>query len=335
MKIIHKLEMELTERGLAQKIDVVQGDCNTRILELSLRSNGEEWPVPEGVTVRLRYCKSDGTKGIYDTLPDGSTAWSVEGNCVTISLAPQMLTAPGMVLAQVVLIGGTAELAAFAVQIHVERNPAAGAMESEDYLNMLQWMETELDRLLQEAKESGEFNGPQGPQGPEGPEGPQGPQGEAAEPIFTYATNAGYTGTEEEFQEMLITPCLPVTGGTMQGEVNMGGQKLTGLATPTADTDAATKAYADTKFRWSYATLRTANWSSTAPYSITVGISGAKYDDYIRLLPSYTGALETDLKLKKAWDCVTYATASTNSITVVCLEEKPTVNLTVLVELMR
>lgn len=38
---------------------------------------------------------------------------------------------------------------------------------------------------------------------------------------------------------------LRVEGGTMRGNIAMGGKKVTGLGTPTADSDAATKAYAD------------------------------------------------------------------------------------------
>ena len=38
---------------------------------------------------------------------------------------------------------------------------------------------------------------------------------------------------------------LPLAGGTMTGELAMGTNKITGLGTPTANTDAATKAYVD------------------------------------------------------------------------------------------
>jgi len=38
---------------------------------------------------------------------------------------------------------------------------------------------------------------------------------------------------------------LPLAGGTMSGAIAMGGSKITGLGTPTATTDATTKAYVD------------------------------------------------------------------------------------------
>ena len=43
-----------------------------------------------------------------------------------------------------------------------------------------------------------------------------------------------------------IATKLPLAGGTMSGAIAMGSSKITGLGTPTAGTDAATKAYADT-----------------------------------------------------------------------------------------
>ena len=39
---------------------------------------------------------------------------------------------------------------------------------------------------------------------------------------------------------------LPLSAGTMTGAINMGSKKITSLATPTENTDAATKGYVDT-----------------------------------------------------------------------------------------
>lgn len=317
MIITHRLEMDMTDRGTVQRIDVVQGDCNSRCLALTLLSGGEAWAVPEDAAIWMRYCKSDGTKGIYDTLPDGTCAWSVSGNVVTVALAPQMLTAAGPVLAQLELVQGVATLATFSLQLHVERNPAAGALTSEEYINMLQWMEGELDRLLLQAKESGEFNGPQSPS------------------VFDYAVEAGYTGEEADFQEQLITPCLPLAGGTMQGAVNMGGQALSGLSTPAGSSDAVTKAYVDQRRLTKTVTLRTALWSSALPYTQYCALSEVQSTDWIHIEPAYTGLLETDLAIKAAFACISYAYAQTKYITVQCFEEKPEVDLKLYVEVFR
>lgn len=96
--------------------------------------------------------------------------------------------------------------------------------------------------------------GPQGEQGPAGPQGepgsqgeagPQGPQGEPGMSAYGYALLGGYTGTEAEFIDKLASDYLKTSGGTMEGPINMNGQKLTGLNAPTADDEAANKGYVD------------------------------------------------------------------------------------------
>lgn len=326
MMITHKLDMDLQQRGMLPRIDVVQGDANTRELELSLYSNGELWNVPEDASVWMRYCKSNGTKGVYDTLADGTSAWKAAENVLTMILEPQMLTEEGMVLAQVEIVQGADSLATFTIHILVERNVAADVVASEDYVNMLQWMEAELDKLLAQARDSGDFDGPQGIQGPKGEPGTN---------AYTCAVEAGYKGTEAEFWNMIITSCLPLAGGTMAGTLNMGGQALSGLAEPTAGTDAATKNYVDGKRVVTSVVLQAANWSDTAPYSQTVSVGTVVLGDWINMLPSYYHKLEDDLKIKAAFECISYATAQRNRITMTCLERKPEINFTVYLESMR
>jgi hypothetical protein len=84
--------------------------------------------------------------------------------------------------------------------------------------------------------------GPQGDTGPEGPQGPAGVSGQNGKSAFTAAVEAGYTGTETTFNAALskvpghiadqnnphkVTAeqvgALPLSGGTMTGEINYTG----------------------------------------------------------------------------------------------------------------
>lgn len=64
------------------------------------------------------------------------------------------------------------------------------------------------------------------------------------------------TKTAEEVRELIgaakESEVLPLTGGTMSGTINMGGQLISNLATPTVDSHATTKAYVDEKIAQNY-----------------------------------------------------------------------------------
>lgn len=148
MIITTKIRTDLVHPSMPVTVYAVQGDQNTRILELALYANGVAWPVPDEAAVALRYRKPDGTRGYYDTLPDDTPACSVTENMVSVMLAPQMLTVAGFVEAQVELISGTDILGTFSVNISVAANPAAGVLVSEDYVNWLDWLTDKLDTAL-------------------------------------------------------------------------------------------------------------------------------------------------------------------------------------------
>ena len=59
------------------------------------------------------------------------------------------------------------------------------------------------------------------------------------------ATKAYVDSAVESVETSISGEYLPISGGTMSGPIAMSNSKITGLATPTDATDAATKAYAD------------------------------------------------------------------------------------------
>lgn len=128
MTTLHKITLDLTGQEEAPQIRVSQGDAYTRQVAITLTEGGAAWTVPEGVhgTIRYRVCDWENEKyatGAYDTLADGSLAWSAEGNVVTITLVPQMLASPGRVLVDMLLIAGEELLGTGTFWIYVNRVP--------------------------------------------------------------------------------------------------------------------------------------------------------------------------------------------------------------------
>lgn len=134
MIITNKLTMDLAKPDWMAAIDAVQDDRYSRNLEISLYVGGESWPIPEDASAVIRYSKSDGKGGIYDTLPDGTSAWSAADNVLTIALAPQVLTTPGSVLLAVTLTRGIHQISTFAVLISVHPTVHTDIAESESYV---------------------------------------------------------------------------------------------------------------------------------------------------------------------------------------------------------
>ena len=139
MIITHKLTMDLGRFEKTPLIDAVQDDRYSRNVELTLLERGSAWTVPAEARVVIAYRKADNVGGQYDTLPDGTTAWSAAENVLTLALAPQVLTAAGMVSLSVQLVLDEQTISTFRLLIHVHRNVAAGLYRSEDYVNLQQW----------------------------------------------------------------------------------------------------------------------------------------------------------------------------------------------------
>lgn len=158
--ITNKISIDLlTESDQSPVVYAVQGECNTRAVELSLFCGGSPWQIPADALLAVRYGRGGWTGGYYDTLPDGTSAYSVTGNTITMILAPQMMTSAGTVLTQVEMTHGNQVLATFAFRLMVAVNPAVGIVEPEDYVNWNQWLEQKLDAYIDKVKESGSLLG--------------------------------------------------------------------------------------------------------------------------------------------------------------------------------
>ena len=140
MKITNKLTMDLTYPRWNQPVMAVREDRGTRMVELTLMEGDTPWTIPEDACAVIRYCKSDGLWGEYDTLPDGTGAWSASENVLTVSLAPQVLTTPGLTRLEVTLYQEGKQLTTFPISIQVAAGLPEGQEESGIYVNVLRFL---------------------------------------------------------------------------------------------------------------------------------------------------------------------------------------------------
>ena len=130
-----------------------QGDACTRKVQISLSNGGISWN-PSRSGVAIRFCKSDGTGGIYDKLPDGSKAYTYPATAlndvIIIALAPEVLTCAGDVLVDVVFSDSAEVLATFSFVVHVQASPMAGVTPSNSYYNYQSL--ADINQAINEAK---------------------------------------------------------------------------------------------------------------------------------------------------------------------------------------
>lgn len=279
MIISSHISADLQTPGYPPLVHAVQGEQYSRQIKMTLYSGGVAWTVPGGTYIAMRYEKPDGTHGYYDTLPDGTKAWSAEGNMVSIYVAPQMLTAPGVVQGQLEIIQNTSILASFPMRLKVAANLAATLQKSEDYVNWVEWMEERITQIWEDAVASGELTGPQGPpptklgdvtdyqSSPSGDTIPTGewtetipavPQGQYLWTRVTTTWDSGspvvsYTSARQGVDGASVTRLSSVT----DYQVGESGERV-----PTGEWSEAIPAVPQGKFLW---TRRTQTYSSGPP----------------------------------------------------------------------
>lgn len=143
MEIIQKVDLNLSFWGIPPKISMVQGDSNTRIIQAQLWDGANPYTIPTGAAVMMRFCKPDGTGGLYDKTEGGQSV-TASGSTVTVPVATQMLTVAGGVMAEVDIYAAGEDAAsaqnlasfAFLVEVAPSVYPDAEIISS-DYYSVL------------------------------------------------------------------------------------------------------------------------------------------------------------------------------------------------------
>lgn len=222
MEVKNKITLDLQNIDATPLLFAKQGDAGSRSVEITLTDNRALWPVPSSAAILIRYRKASGAAGMYDTLPDGKRAYTVDAanGRITIVLAPQMLAEPGSVRVDAAIISGTQVLATFDFSIQVERSPVDNAdLESQDYYKVasLEQINAALDNLrLSVGGCVRSVNG--------------------IVPDIDGNVNVGGAVASVNGQTGAVildaenVGALPVSGGTMMGDLNMGGRNIVDAA---------------------------------------------------------------------------------------------------------
>ena len=146
-----KLDLKTPEPIL---LHMKQYDVGSHAIKAELYDGTTPYAIPQDAVVMLRYCKPDGTGGLYDTADIGG-AIAFSGNIVTIPVATQVLTTAGKVEAELDLYTEEALLSSFSFSIcvHMAVRPDT-ALESENYYNILTQQITAIIAATDKANES-------------------------------------------------------------------------------------------------------------------------------------------------------------------------------------
>ena len=125
MKIITPMSIDVSLRGISPRIYAKQGDNNTRVLELTITDGATPVCFDRGSTAQLRCLKPNGSRVVTDcTL--------LSDSLIQVILPEQLLSVPGLVLADIALFGDDGQLLSTVVfQILVESAPTAQPTASE------------------------------------------------------------------------------------------------------------------------------------------------------------------------------------------------------------
>ena len=143
MNVNHALSLNVSSASVPPTLHMTQGDSNSRSIVAALFSGASPFNIPTRSSVMVRFGKPDGTGGLYDATESGAPV-VFAGNTVTAPVAAQMLSVPGVVVAQIEVYSSATEespayrLASFCFFVDVEKSAYPDdTIISSDYYNIL------------------------------------------------------------------------------------------------------------------------------------------------------------------------------------------------------
>lgn len=176
--------------------------------------------------------------------------------------------------------------------------------------------------------------GEKGDKGDKGDPGPQGPRGDVGADVVRSVAGQLPDEAGGVVLQARHIGALPASGGTMTGNIDLGGNALTNVKAPAAATDAATKGYVDEKRKTFTATVGT-GWTGSGPYTQAVAVSGILATDMPHITPVYSTDNATAIAQKEAWNCVSKGEATANAVVFTCFEERPQAEIPIQIEVIR
>ena len=142
MLLTKEVTLNLKYRENPVVMDAMQGDSG-RVLVARFTAGETQWEIPEDAQVALQYRCADGTGGCYDALPDGSPAYAVNGDALTVFLIPELCAVAGVTKLQVTVFSAGMQISAFPVEIRVAEQVSAEPAGSE-YYNLHKWLYSQV-----------------------------------------------------------------------------------------------------------------------------------------------------------------------------------------------
>lgn len=145
MEFIQEISLELNSNTAYTTIGAKQGDADTRVVKVHLTQNGEDYPIPEGVSAYFRFRKPDG-KAIVNRV-------SINDNTISLTFSKQTLAVAGRGYGDITLQSGTEILSSVSFILIIMASPSvADEITSSSEFGLLTEVVADAQNTIYEAE---------------------------------------------------------------------------------------------------------------------------------------------------------------------------------------